>query len=132
MFGKDTSMGRIDLFHSRRTNYHKCRYWIRDERNKTGNPSQWILMNQPSGSFYAKSISVKSTQMDVINGVWSNNKNRITLETDDDVDNLERGCIVEYNNELWLVEANQRQEHVKESEFAKHIDYKHIISLTKG
>lgn len=125
-------MGRVDLFHSRRTNYHICEYWIRDERNRTGNPSQWVLMNQSSGRFYAKPLSVKSTQMNVINGTWANDNHRITLETDDDITEITRGSIVKFDDQLWLVEAVQREIHNKESEFAKHIDYKYIISLTKG
>lgn len=125
-------MGRVDIWHSRRTNFHKCIYWNRDERNKTGNPSQWILANEPTGRFNAKITSPKSSQMDVINGVWSNNKNRITLETDDDVSDLERGSIVKHAGALWLVESVQSEEHLRESEFSNHISYKYYISLTKG
>ena len=127
-----TSMGRVDLFHSRRSNYNKCKFWIRDERNQSGSPSQWVLMNQPSGWFYAKPISVKSNQANVVNGTWMLDSNHITLETDDDVPDIKRGCIVEYDNQNWLVEAVQREVHNKESEFCKHIDYKYIIALTKG
>lgn len=125
-------MGRVDLFHSRRTNYHKCEYWIRDKRTASGTPSQWVLYNQSSGFFYAKPLSVKSTQMNVVNGVWALDNNHITLETDDDVIDIDRGCIVKFDEQLWLVEAVQREIHNKESEFCKHIDYKYIISLTKG
>lgn len=125
-------MGRVDLFHSRRTNYHKCEYWIRDERTASGTPSQWVTYNQSSGTFYVKPVSVKSTQMDVVSGVWAIDKNRITLETDDEVTDIDRGCIIKFDDQLWLVEAVQREIHNKESEFSKHIDYKYIISLTKG
>lgn len=125
-------MGRVDLFHSRRTNYHKCDYYIRDERAQSGSPSQWVLYNQPSGWFYAKPLSLKSTQMNAINGVWALDRNHITLETDDDIDDLSRGSIVRFDEELWLVESVQRMIHNKESEFCKHIDYKYIIELTRG
>ena len=125
-------MGRVDLFHSRRSNYIKCDYWIRDERNASGNPSQWILYNQPAGKFWAKQISVKSSQMDVINGTWALDKNHVALETDDEIDDITRGSIVKYNEELWLVENIQREIHHKESEFSKHLDYKYILSLTRG
>lgn len=125
-------MGRVDLFHSRRANYHKCEYWIRDKRAQSGTPSQWVLMNVSSGFFWAKPLSVKSTQMNVINGTWASDRNNITLETDDDVIDIDRGCIVKFDDQLWLVEAVQREIHNKESEFCKHIDYKYIISLTKG
>lgn len=125
-------MGRVDLFHSRRTNYSRCGYWVRDERNQSGSPSQWVLYNQPSGFFYAKPVSVKSNQMNVVNGVWALDSDHVAIETDDEVTDISRGCIVEYAEELWLVESVQRQAHWKESEFSKHQDYKYTISLTRG
>lgn len=125
-------MGRIDLFHSRRTNYIPCDYWIRDERDSTGSPSQWILYNQPSGKFYARPVSVKSNQMNVINGVWALDKNMVTIETDDDITDINRGCIIKYDEQLWLVESVQREIHLKESEFSKHTDYKYTIAMTRG
>ena len=125
-------MGNVDLFHSRRTNYNKCEYWIRDERDATGSPSQWILYNQSSGTFYAKPVSVRSNQANVLNGVWMLDNNRVTIESDDDIEGIARGCLVKYDEELWLVESVQKEKHHKESEFRKHPDYKYIISMTRG
>ena len=124
-------MGNVDLFHSRRTNYHKCAYWVRDERNAAGSPRNWVLENQPSGNFYAKTISVKSNQMNIINGVWAVDKDYITLETDDTVDDINRGCLVDFNEELWLVENTQRQPYNKQAEFSRKIVYKTILTLTR-
>ena len=125
-------VGRVDLFHSRRVNYPKCPYWVRDERDASGPPSQWVLHNQPSGYFYAKPVSAKSSQMNVVNGVWAVDDSRVAIETDDDVVDIARGSIVEYAEELWLVESVQKQVHWKESEFCKHQDYKYTISLKKA
>lgn len=125
-------MGRVDLFHSRRTNYFKCRYWIRNESDLVGDASKYIYNNSPSGSFYAKPISAKSNQINVVSGVWALDSEHITLETDDDITEIRRGCIVEYNNEIWVVDSNQYNTHLKESEFCKHPDYKYILSLSKG
>lgn len=125
-------MGRIDLFHSRRTKYHYCEYWVRDERDRSGTPSQWVNMNVVSGGFYAKTASPKSTQMNVINGVWANDNHFVTLETDDDIDDISKGTIVKFNDQLWLVEGVQREEHLKESQFSNHIHYKYYVSLRKG
>lgn len=125
-------MGRVDLFHSRRTGYVDCKFWIRDERNQSGSPQQWVLYNQPSGIFHAKPVSARDNQMNVINGVWALDRNHITIETDDDVPDLTRGCLVEYCDELYLVETSQGIPHLKELEFNKHPDYKYVISLTKG
>lgn len=125
-------MGNIDLFHSRRTNYNRCEYWVRDERDSSGTPEQWVLMKQSSGHFYAKPVSPKSNQMDVINGVWAFDDNHITLETDDDIVDVVRGCIVKYDDLLWLVETVQKQVHHKESEFNRHLDYRYTISLRRS
>ena len=125
-------MGRVDVFHSRRANYAKCPFWVRDERDATESPQEWIYMNAPSGSFYGRPISAKSNQMDVVNGVWALDANKVTLETDDEVPDIARGCLVRYSDELWIVESVQKQAHWKESEFSKHQDYRYIISITKG
>lgn len=124
--------GSVDLFHSRRTNYHKCRYWVRDERAITGTPEEWIYKHISDGSFYAKPVSVKSNQMNVVNGVWAIDNNQIALETDDHIETICRGSLVEFDNKLWLVENVQYSIHNKESEFAKHIDYKYTLSLTRN
>lgn len=125
-------MGRIDLFHSRRTNYFRCEFWIRDEKTSTGNAAKWVLENKSSGVFYAKPVSVKSNQMNTINGVWALDRDNIAIETDDEVQELKRGCIVKYDDELWLVESVQCEIHLKESEFSKHTDYKTTIAMTRG
>ena len=117
-------MGRVDLFHSRRTNYHKCDYWVRDERTASGTPEEWVYKNEKTSSFWARIISNKTNQMNVINGVWALDSNNLTLETDDHIEDICRGCLVKLDDKLWLVEAVQSMTHNKESEFNKHIDYK--------
>ena len=125
-------MGNVDLFHSRRTNYHKCTYWVRDERNTTGTASEWILNNQPDGRFYAKIVSSKINRMETVSNVWAFDSNRITIETDDHIDSIKRGCLVKFDDMLWLVEMVQKEIHHKESEFSKRIDYRYIISLVRS
>jgi hypothetical protein len=125
-------MGRVDLFHSRRINYDRCEYWVRDERDSTGSPSEWIMRNDKSGVFYARAISPENNQANVVSNVWMLDSNNITLETDDDIHEMTRGCIVKYDNDLWLVQGVQKSIHLKESEFSKHKHYKYIINITKG
>lgn len=124
-------MGTVDLFHSRRSNYLICEYWVRDERDAVGSPSQWITYNRPSGTFHAKPVSPKSGQMQVVNGVWALDADRRTIETDDHVDDIARGCIVRCSGELWLVESVQREPHLRQSEFSKKEDFKYVISMTR-
>ena len=125
-------MGNIDLFHSRRANYRKCEYWIRDERDSSGTPQEWVTYNQPSGRFYAKPASPKTNRMDALQGVWAFDSNGITIETDDYAEGIARGCLVRMDGELWLVESVQKAIHVKESEFSKRLRYRYTISMARG
>lgn len=125
-------MGRVDVYTSRRTGYRKCPFWIRDERDSKGTPSQWVLQNMESGHFYAKPSVAKTNRMDPVTGVWGIDSNRVTIETNDHIDDLSRGCLVKYDGELWLVEMVQSIPHLKEMEFAKHSCKTTIISLIKG
>ena len=124
-------MGTVDLFHSRRTYFAECKYWIRDERDYVGDMSKWVLQHSPSGTFYAKEVSPQYNRMNQSAGVFGYDKNTITLECDDDISEIMRGCIVLYNGKTWLVEDVQRQIHRKESEFCIDIDYKYIVSIRR-
>ena len=125
-------MGRVDLFHSRRTNYATCPYWVRDERNSAGSPETWVVERQPTGFFHAKPINARSTRMDVVNGVWATDASELALETDDEVHDISRGSVVEYDGVLWIVQSVQRVTHLKESEFAKRADYRYTLALVRG
>lgn len=124
-------MGRVNTFHSRRTYYDKATFWIRDERNQTGNPSQWIVYNQPTGQFYCKQVAAKTNQENVINGTWMVDRDIITLETNDCVDDITRGTIVKFRDELWIVESVQTELHLKESQFHKGCIYTYFINMRK-
>lgn len=124
-------MGNVDIFHSRRTNYAECVYWIRDERQSVGDLNQWIMKNKSNGVFYAREISPKYNQANPQVNVFMLDKNMITIETDDDVDDISRGCVVLYNGHPWIVDTVQRELHRKESEFDIEQHYKTILSLRR-
>lgn len=122
-------MGRVDLFHSRRTNYYRCKYWQRDNNA----PANTFNLSQlPSGIFYAKPLTAEHIKANNLVGGWLHNNEQIMIETDDDVDTISRGCVVEFNNELWLVSFLQKKLHTKESEFSKKPHYKYILALIKS
>lgn len=125
-------MGRVELFHSRRTKYNKCLFWVRDERVSIGDASKIVYNVKPSGLFYAKPVSVKTNQMNAISGAWSFDTDYITIETDDHVEDLKRDCIVKFDESIWIVDSVQKEIHLKESEFSKYNHYKSIIALRKG
>ena len=122
--------GTVDLFHSRRTSYAECIYWLRDERVSVGNVNEWILKHSPSGTFYAKEESPRFNSENRVNSS-SFDKNTITLSCDDDISDIKRGCIVLYNGKTWFVESVQGEPHRKECEFSVDIDYKYYVSLRR-
>ena len=124
-------MGTVDIYHSRRTCYIECTYWIRDERSSVGDINQWILKNTPSGLFLAKEISPYSNQMNQTSGVYAYDRNSITLESDDDLEEIVRGSIVLYNGKTWMVNDVQKLVHRKETEFNVDLDYKYIINIRR-
>lgn len=120
--------GNVDIFHSRRTHYAECYYWIRDERN-TVDKNKWVLENKSNGVFYAKEISPKTNQMNQAGGVFAFDRDIITLQTNDDISKISRGCIVTYNGKPWIVDNVQSETHRKESQFSVEIEYSYILSL---
>lgn len=124
-------MGTVDLWHSRRTSFIECKFWIRDDKEAKTDPSAWILQHKPSGTFYAKEISPQYNRMSQTAGVFAHDANTITLECDDDISDISRGCLVLYSGKVWMVNDVQKQIHRKESEFNVDIDYKYIVSIRR-
>ena len=121
----------IDVFRSRRANFEECFYWIVDTSQSVSDLNQWILKNKKSGVFYAKEVNSLFNQANAQANAFMFDKNTITLETDDDVDGLERGCIVLYNGKPWMVDNVVRELHRKESQFDSEKHYKSIINIRR-
>ena len=121
----------IDIYHSRRTDYELCYYWIREEKSNLTDLSQWILKNKYSGMFYAKEENSLSNQENPIANTIMFDKNIISLSTEDDVDDLTRGCIILYDGKAWMVDNVQRIIHHKESQFSVEKHYKTIINIRR-
>lgn len=118
----------IDIYHSRRTNFKKCYFYVRDE--KVNDLSKYVLEKKPTGHFYAKLYSPNTRQnQDVVN-TFRFSENQLTLVTEDDVDSLKENNIVLYDGKAYVVAQVQRQEHLKEGQFG-HNHYTTYISLRK-
>ena len=124
-------MGTVDIYHSRRTAYAECKYWIRDERNYIADASEYILKVAPTGTFFAKEISPQYNQLNQVGRGFMFDKNGITLECDDDLSELVPQSLVLYNGHAWTVDNVQREIHRKETQFNIDIDYKYIITLRR-
>ena len=124
-------MGTVDIFHSRRTCFAECKYWIRDERDNIGDSTQWILKHTPSGTFYAREITPHYNQHNELGNGYIFDKNGITLECDDDLEELVVGSLILYNGKCWYVDNVQKEVHRKESQFNQELDYRYIISIRR-
>ena len=120
----------IDIYHSRRINYKKCVYWVRDESLAIADLNEWVLKEKQAGAFYAREMNF-SKQVNAVNNIFMFDKNMLTLVTEDKVDDIARGCIVKYKNELWFVESVQANLHLKETEFSNDNHYTTYIALRK-
>ena len=124
-------MGNIDIYHSRRTKYEKCWYWIRNAKASTGELDKWILENKSKGSFYAREANPLYNQSNPQANVIMVDRNVIAIETDDDIDDISRGCVVLYDGHAWIVDTVQKILHRKESEMSIHKHYKFILSMRR-
>lgn len=104
----------IDIYHSRRAMYNKCKYWKRDESKK----SILEYNTEPSGFFYAKPDRSIQKQENQVSNVFHFDKTVFTLKTNDEVEDLTHGDIVEYRGEKYLVEEVSLGIHIKETEFS--------------
>lgn len=119
----------IDIYHSRRGHYRRCKYFVRDER--VTDISLYVHNALPTGIFYATEINPLQNSKENINSAIQYDKDSITLYTDDETDGLETGCIVVYRYSPWIVDGVQRKFHIKETEFSQKEHCTTIITLRK-
>lgn len=120
----------IDIYHSRRSNFRECKYFVRNENSAFGDMEKYILTETPKGTFYAREISPIRNNKDQVANILLYDKNIITLETTDYVNDLESGCVVSYLGHGWIVEQVQKEIMLKETEFGE-MCYKTIISIRR-
>lgn len=119
----------IDIFHSRRLHYHYCDYYIR--QNPKINIQNWVLNNKPDGCFYARFSNAVQQNGKDLNNIALFDSTHLTIETNDKVDELKKGCIVNFRNKFYMVDDVQRVPHEKEMEFNNEEEYTTFISLRK-
>ena len=119
----------IDIYHSRRNHFWKCRYWIRDLKSKI-DINQYVLDNKPSGIFFAKQERELSKGTGEAMNVVLFDTHNVQVTTNDIVNDLEKGSIVEFEDLLWFVESVQQAPHLKESQFKKK-EYTTYITLKR-
>ncbi len=118
------------IFTSRRDMPHLCRYWKQDEteyydKNEIG------YKKKAEGEFYAKEVSSQQNSSQVVGGVFMFDNNTVSLKTNDDIENMRKNDIVEYNEEFWRVIDIQKKPIRKNSQFMKRQIYTYYISLKR-
>ena len=104
----------INIYHSRRTNFRKCIFWTASD---TRDWNEWTTRNAPVGVFYAKEVSPLSSQGLPVQNAILVNQTYVTLETNDKIVSLTKGCIIKYLHNLWMVDSIQATPHLKESQY---------------
>lgn len=120
----------INIYHSRRINYNRCVYWVRDESG-VGNEEELYYKKKPAGVFYATEGNAETNAMNMIGGVFMTEEYDILLESTDWLDGLHKDCIVRYNGELWRVNEVQKKPFKKESACRNRKTYKWYIGLVR-
>ena len=124
-------MGNVDVYHSRRTNYALCKYWVRNEKISDAQLNEYVLKTKPQGEFYAKEVNPNYNQENPQANAMMFQKNVITLETNDDINDIKVGNVVMYNGKLWHVEGIQSKLHRKESEFDTEEHYTIVLNIRR-
>ena len=123
MFG-----GTIDLQLGRRGHFERCKYWVRDENNY--DLSEYTYNETPSGFFYAEEVTAKDIKKLVINGIFMFDESLITIQTKGQI-NLKQGDLVEFENEIWIVQSCQQKKFNRNNQFMKRPSTTSYIQLKK-
>ena len=112
----------VDIYNTRRGYFNKCKWYARDE--DTGESNEIIISRPANGIFYAKEIAAQTSQDKVINGMFLFDQDTITIESQDSLTGIKRGCLVEYNGKIWHLI------NVQESIVKKQREFTHKTSAT--
>lgn len=118
----------IDIYHSRRTYFRVCKYWLPDDKL---NRDEIVLKNAPAGIFYAKESNSISSDFNALGNVFAINKDTVVLETGDDVKDIKKNSIVLYLGKSWTVDNVQRSIHTKETQFDNDIHATTYIGIRR-
>lgn len=110
----------VDIYASRRTNYHKI-YWWKSDKKSNFELGDIVYSKAPSGFFYASESNPIQTRNDMLNGVFKVDKNTTMLKTMDDVKGINVDDIVEYHDKKWIIVDIQQTHIHKQEEFGRKI-----------
>lgn len=120
--------GCIDLYTSRRTNFFKCKYWVRNDNDY--DLEELTHNDEPSGSFYAKEENSIQLQSNVVNGAFMFDEQSVFISTTDVV-SMKKGDAVLFDGEYWNVINVQVRDIHRNSQFMKRKSKKTYIQLKR-
>lgn len=120
--------GCIDLLLGRRGDFEKCKYWIRDEDDE--DLSQYVYEVSPTGSFYGTEVSPEDLRKMIVNNVFMFDESLVTIYTNGYID-LKKGDLVEFRDEIWIVQSCQSRRVRKSIQFMKNPSKRTYIQLKR-
>ena len=97
----------IDLYTTRRTNFIKCEWFSQIEDEEYVDLNEIRHLPSPSGVFYAKEVNGYSEDNQQVENLFMVDSHRVTLTTNDKVQELRLNDIVKFDNKLWRVDSKQ-------------------------
>lgn len=120
--------GCIDLLLGRRGDFEKCKYWVRDEEDE--DLSQYVYEVSPTGSFYGTEVSPEDLRKMIVNNVFMFDESLVTIYTNGYID-LKKGDLVEFRDEIWIVQSCQSKRVRKSIQFMKNPPKRTYIQLKR-
>ena len=120
----------IDVYRQRRGYNFRCLYWKRDASSPMDN-ERLVHENAPSGVFYARIASSKSSDVQDVAGVFRVGTEGVMLETQDFVD-LAKDDLVQFDESIWIVGRVNAEATQRNAEFGRITSTRTTIELDKG
>lgn len=122
----------IDTWKSRRTKFIECTYWSQIKNPDIAKHSELSYEIQPDGFFSASILGNYTEENKTIDNAFMYRKITVTIETTDDVKELERNDIVEMKGEIYRVVDINRIPTQKQEQFLNEtISYTTQIALCR-
>jgi hypothetical protein len=95
----------------------ECYFWSQDE-DENFIPTSELAHNQaPTGMFFAKELNAYTEENQLIGNTFLLESNNVQIATYDDVKEIKRNDLVEYNDKVWRVDSIQRIPIKKQRQF---------------
>ena len=97
----------FNLFQSRRGYNEWCKWWSRNEDDDFS-VDELVMNRVPSGHFMAREENPETSRDNILAGVFSVERNTITIRTPDDIYGIKAKDIVLFRGEKWFVVSIQK------------------------